>query len=268
MIAIAHFAAITLYLAAAALAATPLARPMNAPYRGVVGVLAAGVAVHAASLAMFARAGGHVIISGLGPSLSLAGLLLALTLVVVELIAREVSLTLVAAPLAALPTIFANIVGFTPAREPSGVQGAWLAAHIALSFIGIAAFGTAAAAGLVYLVERRQLKTRRFGALFRLFPPLATLDRVNHVAAVAGWLALTFGVVLAVSYAFEYHQMQVAQLAWGVAAWVGVSTVALGRVTRGWQARRAAILSSVSFAAVVLLYVALRVAGPVVGRFH
>jgi hypothetical protein len=62
--------------------------------------------------------------------------------------------------------------------------------------------------------------------------------------------------------------MQVAQLAWGVAAWVGVSTVALGRVTRGWQARRAAILSSVSFAAVVLLYVALRVAGPVVGRFH
>jgi hypothetical protein len=72
--------------------------------------------------------------------------------------------------------------------EPPGARGAWLFAHIALSFLGIAAFGTAAAAGCMYLVERRELKSRRFGAIYRFFPPLATLDRVNHVAAIAGWV--------------------------------------------------------------------------------
>jgi HemX protein len=185
---------------------------------------------------------------------------LAVTLLVVEVVAREVSLTLVAAPLAALPTLFANVLGMVPGVEPTGARGTWLVAHIALSFVGIAAFATAAAAGLMYLVEHRDLKSRRFGAIYRFFPPLATLDRVNHVAAVAGWLGLTLGVVLAVTYSLAYRELSVLKVVWATGAWLAVSGIALGRVVGGWQARRAAIYSSVSFAAVVLLYVAFRVA--------
>lgn len=268
MIAIAHFLAVTLYLAAAALAATPFARPVNAPVRGVLALLGAAVAVHLAALLALAVHAGHWFVAGLGPSLSLAGLVLAATLLVVEFLAHDASLTLVAAPLAAVPTAFASVVGFARAAEPSGTQGAWLVAHIALSFMGIAAFGTAAVAGVMYLVERRELKLGRFDAMFRLFPPLQTLDRVNHMAALAGWLGLTVGVVLAVTYALQYGGMRPEQLAWGVGAWLGVSGVALGRAVRGWQAHRAAIWSSVSFTVVVLLYVVLRIAGPAAGKFH
>ena len=268
MIATAHFLAIGLYLAAAALAATAFARPMNGLKRRVLALLAAGVIVHLAVLITLAVQAGHVYVAGLGPSLSLAGLVLAATLLVVEVLAHDVSLTLVAAPMAAVPTVIAIIIGFHHAKEPTGVQGAWLVSHIALSFIGIAAFGTAAVAGVMYLIERRELKSGRFDAMFRMFPPLATLDRVNHLAALAGWLGLTVGVVLAVAYSLEYGGMRPEQLAWGIAAWLGVSAVALGRAVRGWQAHRAALWSSVSFTIVVLLYVALRVAGPVAGKFH
>ena len=176
----------------------------------------------------------------------------------VEILARDVSLTLVAAPLAAVPTICANLIGLVPGNEPAGARGAWLFAHIALSFIGIAAFATAAAAGCMYLVERRELKSRRFGAIFRFFPPLATLDRVNHIAAIAGWLLLTLGVVLATTYALTYHELSAPKIVWAMGAWLAVSGIALGRSVGGWQARRAAIYSSVSFSAVVLLYVAFR----------
>jgi ABC-type uncharacterized transport system permease subunit len=185
---------------------------------------------------------------------------LAATLLVVEVAARDVSLTLVAAPLAAIPTVCANLIGLTPGLDPAGARGAWLFAHIALSFVGIAAFATAAAAGCMYLVERRELKSRRFGAIFRFFPPLDTLDRVNHVAAVAGWLGLTLGVVLAVTYSLAYRELSVLKVVWATGAWLAVSAVALGRMIGGWQARRAAIYSSISFAAVVVLYVAFRVA--------
>jgi ABC-type uncharacterized transport system permease subunit len=268
MIAIAHFFSITLYVAAAALAATGFARPVRAPVRGVLGLLGSGVAIHLGVLISLAVRAGHIYVAGLGPSLSLAGFVLAATLLVVEVAARDVSLTLVAAPLAAVPTIIANVIGFEQHAEPSGVQSAWLASHIALSFIGIAAFATAAVAGVMYLFERRQLKSGRFDAMFRLFPPLATLDRVNHWAALAGWLGLTVGVVLALAYSLEYGGMRPEQLAWGIAAWLGVSGVALGRVVRGWQAHRAAVWSSVSFTVVVLLYMVLRLAGPVAGKFH
>ena len=267
MIAIAHFVAISLYLGATALAAAPFARPMRAPVRGVVIVLTLGVLAHGSGLAALAAQEGQAPFTGLGPALSFAGLLLALTLLIVEVLARDVSLTLVAAPLAAVPTIAANIFGFVPLAEPGGAKGVWLLAHIALSFGGIAAFGTAAAAGTMYLVERRELKSRRFGAVFRFFPPLDTLDRVNHVAAIAGWLSLTLGVTLAGTYAVAYHEMDMPKIVWALCAWLAVTAIALGRVIGGWKARRAALVSSIAFAAIIAFYVAVRIAVASPGRF-
>ncbi len=260
MTAIAQFLAITCYIGAAALAATPFARPVGAPVRGVAALLFAGLLFHAAGLSSYVVRVGQLPLTGLGPSLSFAGVVLAATLLVVEVVAGEVSLALVAAPLAAIATIASNIVGLTPGLEPAGARGTWLLTHIALSFVGIAAFGTAAAAGVMYLIERRELKSRRFGAIYRFFPPLATLDRVNHVAAIAGWIALTLGVVLAVTYSVAYGDYNVPKTVWALGAWLAVSGIAVGRVVGGWQARRAALYSSLSFAVVVVLYVAFRLA--------
>lgn len=267
MIAIAHFLAISCYLGAAALAAVPFARPVKASVRGVTGLLAVGVAAHAAGLLAFALRSSSVPLTGLGPALSFAGAVLAFTLLVVEVLARDVSLTLVAAPMAAIPTICANAIGLAPGRGAAGARGVWLFAHIALSFVGIAAFATAAAAGAMYLVQRRELKSRHFDTIFRFFPPLATLDRVNHLAAIAGWLGLTLGIVLASTYSVAYHEMNLPQLVWGYGAWLAVTIIALGRVARGWQAQRAAKYSGLAFVLVLLLYVAFRVAGPAAGQF-
>jgi HemX protein len=267
MIAIAHLLAVACYIGAALLATTPLLRPVGTPFRGVMAALGAGVAVHSLGLVVFTVQTGQLPLTGLSPSLSVAGLLLAVTLLVVELSARDASLTMFAAPLAAVPTVVAAALGLQPGIDQPGLRGAWLASHIALSFVGIAAFATAGAAGLVYLIERRELKSRRFGALFRLFPPLATLDRVNHLAAIVGWLVLTLGIVLAVSYSIAYQQRNVPQILWGTLSWLGVSGLALGRVLRGWQAKRAALYSCSTVAAVLLLYVALRAVASGTGKF-
>jgi ABC-type uncharacterized transport system permease subunit len=267
MIAIAHFIAISFYLGAAALAAAPFARPVNAPFKGVTAALSLGIAAHLIALLAFSAQSGVVPMTGLGPSLSFAGLVIALTLLIAEVFARDVSLTLIAAPLAAIPTIFANVIGLAPGASAEGARGLWLFSHIGLSFVGIGAFATAAAAGAMYLVQRNELKSRRFGALFRFFPPLATLDRVNHLAAIAGWLGLTLGVALATSYSLAYQQLNLPQLVWGSAAWVAVTCIALGRIAGGWQAQRAAKYSSAAFLAVLLLYVVFRVADPSTGQF-
>jgi ABC-type uncharacterized transport system permease subunit len=66
--------------------------------------------------------------------------------------------------------------------------------------------------------------------------------------------------VLAITYALAYREVNGPKIVWAMGAWFAVSGIALGRVAGGWQARRAAIYSSVSFAAVVALYVAFRVA--------
>src|SRR6476661_9434857 len=219
MIPIAHFFAVTFYLGAAAIAALPFARRLRAPVGGVVIALLLGIGAHATALAGLTRQAGAASLTGLGPGLSFAGLVLAISLVIVESLAREVSLTLIAAPVAALVTLAGNLAGMHPFLEPQGARAVWLSLHIVLSFVGIAAYGTAAAAGTMYLVARRELKSARFGAIFRFFPPLETLDRVNHFATIAGWLGLTLGVVLAVTYSVAYRELSILKLVWSLGAW-------------------------------------------------
>src|SRR5438309_10312305 len=134
MIAIAHFIARTCYLAAAAIAALPFARRVRAPVLPVVLVLLAGITAHGIGLAGLTRQSGAASLTGLGPALSFAGLVLAISLVCVESLAREVSLTLIAAPVAALVTVAANLAGMRPFLEPQGTQALWLSMHIVLSF--------------------------------------------------------------------------------------------------------------------------------------
>lgn len=267
MIVVAHFVAISCYVAAAGLAALPFARRVSAPVNGVIALLSAGLAAHAVALFAFARESGSGSLTGLGPALSFAGFVLAVALLLVEVFAREVSVTLVAAPLAALVTIAANISGLRPLMDPQGIRAVWLAMHIVLSFAGMAAYATAAAAGTMYLVARRDLKSARFGAIFRFFPPLDTLDRVNHLASIAGFLGLTTGLALAAAYSIAYRTMVVPQLVWGLGAWVCIGALALGRILRGLQARRAAVMSAVTFATVMLMYVVFRAASLNRGQF-
>ena len=230
-------------------------------------MLALGVLAHAAALAEYALLFGQPPLTGIGPALSFASLLVAMTLLLVEVFAGEVSLSLVVAPLAAVVAACAGLLGLAPGYDIAGVRGLWLTSHIALSFAGIASFATAAAAGTMYLLERRELKSRRFGAIFRFFPPLETLDRVNHVAAVAGWIALTLGVALAATYTVAYGTEDLPKIVWACVAWMAITALAVGRLLGAWRARRAAVIASVSFVAVVALYVAFRVAGSHPGRF-
>jgi ABC-type uncharacterized transport system permease subunit len=266
MVAIAHFIAISCYVGAAAVASVPFARRVQSPVRAVLAILTLGVVAHGAAFVMAARSAGRLPVSGLGPALSFAGLVLAICLLVAESVARDVTLAVVAAPFAALSTAIANFIGLAPFGGATD-GGIWLVSHITLGFIGMAAFATAAAAGTIYLVERRELKSRRFAAVLRTFPPLETLDRVNHVSALAAWLALTLGIVLAATYSVAHHATNVPQIVWAAAAWCAVTTIAIGRVIGHWRAGRAALISSIAFACIVVLYVAVRLSGSAAGAF-
>jgi hypothetical protein len=119
--------AVTCYAAAAALAVTPLARPIGPPVHGVVTALGVGVLAHLIAFTVTAYGAHELPIAGLGPALSVAGLTLAVVLLLAESWARDVVLSLIGAPLAAGVTAAAVMLGWRPAGQPRGAQGAWLA---------------------------------------------------------------------------------------------------------------------------------------------
>jgi ABC-type uncharacterized transport system permease subunit len=109
--------------------------------------------------------------------------------------------------------------------------------------------------GIMYLLQERQLKTKRPGAFYYRLPSLATLDRLTFRTLALGFPFLTVGLILGALWA---------RTAWGSAfafdplaffslvAWVIYAGMLAGRAAGGWHGRRAAYFAIAGFAALVL----------------
>lgn len=147
-----------------------------------------------------------------------------------------------------LSVSIARPLGLGPMNR--ALSSAWLWVHIALALVGIAAFVLNFAGALMYLLQERQLKSKRAGRVYRRLPPLETLDRLTVATLTAGFPFLTVGLLLGVLSARH---------AWGsvvtfdplalfsVVMWVIYAAILVGRVMGHWRGRRAAYFSIAGF---------------------
>lgn len=263
MIVTLHLLALGLYGVATALAVAPFVGRGAAPRALLLGVPSAGVAFHVAALAQLP-------LVGLASALSLLALCLAVLQVLSERTLRASAVALFTGPLAAGLVGLALLIGLGPGVLPGGARDTWLVMHVALSFLGVSLLALAFVAAALYLLQFRELKSKRFGQVFRLFPPLERLDRLNLVALAAGFPILTVGVLLAIGYAVRFAggvEVAKAQAVWGLFTWVVLGWAVWMRHVRHWGGRRAAFASIAGFAAVLLVYLALKLTVPGTARF-
>lgn len=82
---------------------------------------------------------------------------------------------------------------------PRAAHNPWIEFHAALSIVAYGAFGLACIAGVMYLVQERQLKSGKISELLLNLPPITDLGAVNGRLVFTGFLLLTvaFGAGLA-----------------------------------------------------------------------
>jgi ABC-type uncharacterized transport system permease subunit len=132
-------------------------------------------------------------------------------------------------------------------------RGAWVWVHIALAMIGIAAFVLNFAGALMYLLQERQLKTKRPGAFYYRLPDLQTLDRLTYRTLAVGFAFLTTGLILGAVWARTAWVLTFDPLAsLSSLAWAIYAATLAGRAVAGLHGRRAAYLVVVGFAMLVL----------------
>ena len=264
-----HVIALVGYGLTGAFAAAPLLPLRTSGTRLSLAVCASAVTVHFAALLTYAWAAGVLPFSGLGPALSSLGFLVGLLACAIQWLTRERAIALVAAPLILVLLTAALAVGLAP--EPAAqAGGAWFVLHAAASFLGLALLAVAFAASALYLVQYRELKARRFGAIFQLFPPLEQLDRLNHLALMTGFPTLTLGIVLALGYlgwGSQPSRLGLGHLGWGALSWAVLGIVAAARMSGRLHGRRAAIGSIAAFAAIALVYLLLSLMDHNASRF-
>ena len=169
-----HAAALAFYLAATALQSASLLRGQRLVPRTSLVLIALAVLLHASGLAAFVATYRELPLVGLAPSLSTLALLIGAFLLVLAAFREGRPVELVLLPIVMALLGGALVLHIRPAGHVMAFRGWWLAFHVVLGFIGYVGLAISFAAGLLYLVQFRELKGKRFGRMYRFFPSLAS----------------------------------------------------------------------------------------------
>jgi HemX protein len=263
--------ALLLYLLASGTLALSFAGGREAAPRTGMWLAAGGVLLHGIGLAVFTARYAELPLVGLAPALCTLAFLIALFLIAATVTHESRPVALVLVPFVAALLAIALLLGIAPDGQPLALGGVWFRLHVVLAFVGYAGLTIAGAAGLLYLLQFRELKGKRLGRVFRFFPSLPTLDRLGRRGLAIGFPALTLALIVASAWtAGSRHSFSAAQpeVVWGGLTWLTFAVVLLTRGRGGTdRERRAARASVIGFVVVVVAYVVLRLSVAVEGVF-
>jgi ABC-type uncharacterized transport system permease subunit len=214
------------------------------------------------ALAHYTVRWGQLPLVGLAPALSTLSCLIGIALVAALLLREAARVGILLLPLMVILEGVALMLGVEPASTTLDFRGVWLAFHVVLAFIGLGGMAMAAAAGALYLVQFRELKSKHLGKLFQFLPPLATLDRLGRIGVVLGFTALTVAMIVAWAWTLSFRQTLAArdpETLWAIFIWTVVLSVLIARAGGGRVEQRSAVAGVVGFGLIVASYLLLRV---------
>jgi HemX protein len=126
----------------------------------------------------------------------------------------------------------------------------WLEFHASTSIVAYGAFGLACIAGVMYLVQERQLKTHQLHSIFYHLPPLTDLFAAITRLLWWGFELYTLGLV---SGFFTGGPLPRVQLVAAIGVWLLYAAILQGRHLRRLAPKRVAALCVIGFSAALTL---------------
>lgn len=222
---------------------------------------ASAVFVHALALVEYWVRYGELPLIGPGAALSslafVGGLALLATIPLRE--AARVAIALL--PFITVCLGVGLLLGIEPSPLSIDFQGVGFVLHVTFAFFGYQGLALAFAAGVLYLIQHHELKSKRLGRFFRFIPPLATLDRLGRVGVWAGFamlsIALAFGWVWTTANRGSL-EMGDPKVLWAILSWFIFVFVILARRGSGRTDYRGAMAAVLGFVVVIGSYLVLR----------
>jgi len=255
MTAILFMTTMVLYLVSTGLALVYLLRRSEGLPKVVLGVTGLGFITHTVALVSRTIVLSQVPMTSFHEALSFFSWALVLVFLLVDFRHRVHVLGAFILPLASLSLLSAAALPKeVPTLQP--VLGTvWL--HVTLSTLGTVGFAVAFVAGIMYLIQDGLLKSKKFNVLYTKLPPLDFLDHLNQQSIVMGFPFLTLGIItgaISAEFARGSYLNWNPEQTWALVTWLFYFIVLLGRLTIGWRAKRAAYLTIIGFAGVLLTF--------------
>ncbi len=200
---------------------------------------------------------GHIPISNLRETLSMAAWAIAAVFLILHYKFKLKILGIYAAPLTTFVMVVAAQLPGKPAQVKNIFNSFWLVLHVITIFVGEASFALACGVGLLYLVQEHAIKSKHHGFFFRRLPSLELLDSTGYACIIAGFTMLTLGLASGFVYAksvwgrfWSWDPKEV----WSGITWLLYAALLHQRLTIGWRGRKAAIMAIIGFAVILFTF--------------
>jgi cytochrome c-type biogenesis protein CcsB len=217
-----------------------------------------GFALHCVVLVVRYLQAGHTPVTNLHESLSFFAWTIIGIYLLFDLRYRLTVLGAFVCPLALVLMIIGSAVPKgVPEQVSPALQSWWFPVHVSLAFLGDAVFAVAFIAGIMYLLQERMLKSKKFSALYFRLPSLETLDNINYKCLTFGFPLMTMGIISGAVWANSawggYWRWDPKET-WALITWFLYAALLHGRLTVGWRGRRAAIFAIIGFLSLLFTF--------------
>ena len=231
--------------------------------RSATALLVAGVLAHTFVIGMQTMEVGHLPVAGATSAISTFVWLLALSYLYVEMTTDERAMGVFILPLLVALQV---IPALRPVEDRAAVlQGPLFGVHVWSLLFAYASFALACVIGITYVLLFKEIKAKHLGFFYARLPSLQVLDRMNQRAIVIGWIFLTIGMIVGTVWAAQARggygagdprvqamSLQDPKIFVALGCWVVYSFELFAARRIGWGGRRAAYLSALGFAIVLL----------------
>lgn len=257
---------LTLYLVAMVAYLWHFARRQPVVGRAATTLLIAATLAHTFVVGMQTMEAGHVPVTNASAAISTFVWLLALSYLYTELTTEERAMGAFILPLLVVLMIIPVIEPGVEDRAEV-LQGPLFGLHVSSLLFAYASFALACVIGVTYVLLFKEIKAKHLGFFYARLPSLQVLDTMNQRAIVVGWVFLTIGMVVGTIWAGQARayaagdprvqamSLQDPKIAVAILCWAVYSFEAFAARRLGWGGRRAAYLSALGFAIVLLNFV-------------
>ncbi len=221
------------------------------------GLLSIGFILHTIAIVIRFHEAGYLPITNLYESVSFLAWAILLVYLIVH---HKYRIPVLGAFVSPIVLILA-IVGFALPREilplHPALKSFWLPFHAILAFMGDAVFALAFSTGIMYLIQERQLKSKKVGGFYRRLPSLGILDELNHRFLTFGFPLLTFGIVTGsvwANYAWGSYWSWDPKETWSLITWFLYAALLHQRLAIGWRGKKAAMMAIIGFLAALFTF--------------
>jgi cytochrome c-type biogenesis protein CcsB len=160
-------------------------------------------------------------------------------------------------PLVSMMTVFSQLIWEENHSIPPLLRSKWIYFHSTVAFLAYAAFFLSFISSVLYLVQEKELKAKRFRFLYFRLPSLQVCDDMLQRSLFAGFILMSITILTGALWAqqawghyWSWDPKQTASLiSWGIYLFL-----VNYRLSAGWRGKRAAYISIIGFVSILFTF--------------